>query len=168
MVSILEKEDFKRSVLKRLVYSVGKDTDYAVPRDWCVAVTLAVRERLMDRWLASTMRVYKEDVKRVYYLSMEFLIGRLLEDAMVNTGVLDDAKAVFDEAAKDDPKRRFTVGIVDDVTNTSLPIDAKFDSESERYDYNQRIMQRIGVDANEYSVLNINKIGIDMALNVVN
>ena len=49
MVAVLEKEDLKQSILKRLVYSVGKDTDFAVPRDWCVAVTLAVRERLMDR-----------------------------------------------------------------------------------------------------------------------
>ena len=53
MVPILVKEDFKRSVLKRLVYSVGKDTDYAVPHDWCVALTLAVREKLMDRWMAT-------------------------------------------------------------------------------------------------------------------
>jgi hypothetical protein len=87
MVSILEKEDFKRSVLKRLVYSVGKDTDFAVPRDWCVALTLAVRERQMDRWMSTTKQVYKEDVKRVYYLSMEFLIGRLLADTMANLGI---------------------------------------------------------------------------------
>ena len=53
MVAILEKEDLKRSILKRLVYSVGKDTDFAVPHDWLVALTLAVRQRLMDRWMAT-------------------------------------------------------------------------------------------------------------------
>jgi len=89
MIGILEKEDFKRSILKRLVYSVGKDTDFAVPRDWCVALTLAVRERLMDRWMATTKQVYADDVKRVYYLSMEFLIGRLLADTMLNLGITD-------------------------------------------------------------------------------
>ena len=89
MVAILEKEDFKRSILKRLVYSVGKDTDFAVPHDWLVALTLAVRQRLMDRWMATTKRVYKSDVKRVYYLSMEFLIGRLLGDTMLNLGMVD-------------------------------------------------------------------------------
>jgi starch phosphorylase len=95
MVPILEKEDFKRSVLKRLVYSVGKDTDFAVPHDWCVALTLAVRERLMDRWMATTKRVYQQDVKRVYYLSMEYLIGRLLADTMLNLGITDVARAAL-------------------------------------------------------------------------
>jgi len=95
MVAILEKEDLKRSILKRLVYSVGKDTDFAVPRDWCVALTLAVRERLMDRWMATTKRVYDTDVKRVYYLSMEFLIGRLLADTMLNLGMVDLCRAAL-------------------------------------------------------------------------
>jgi starch phosphorylase len=95
MVSILEKEDLKRSILKRLVYSVGKDTDFAVPRDWCVALTLAVRERLMDRWMATTKRVYQDDVKRVYYLSMEYLIGRLLADTMLNLGMTEVCRAAL-------------------------------------------------------------------------
>ena len=95
MVAILEKEDLKRSILKRLVYSVGKDTDFAVPHDWLVALTLAVRQRLMDRWMATTKRVYKSDVKRVYYLSMEFLIGRLLGDTMLNLGMVDLCRAAL-------------------------------------------------------------------------
>ena len=95
MVAILEKEDLKRSILKRLVYSVGKDTDFAVPHDWLVALTLAVRQRLMDRWMATTKRVYKSDAKRVYYLSMEFLIGRLLGDTMLNLGMVDLCRAAL-------------------------------------------------------------------------
>lgn len=95
MVAILEKEDLKRSILKRLVYSVGKDTDFAVPHDWLVALTLAVRQRLMDRWMATTKRVYDSDVKRVYYLSMEFLIGRLLDDTMLNLGMVDLCRAAL-------------------------------------------------------------------------
>jgi starch phosphorylase len=97
MVAILEKEDFKRSILKRLVYSVGKDTDFAVPHDWLVALTLAVRQRLMDRWMATTKRVYESDVKRVYYLSMEFLIGRLLGDTMLNLGMVDLCRAALED-----------------------------------------------------------------------
>jgi starch phosphorylase len=97
MVAILEKEDLKRSILKRLVYSVGKDTDYAVPHDWLVALTLAVRQRLMDRWMATTKRVYDTDVKRVYYLSMEFLIGRLLGDTMLNLGMVDLCRAALED-----------------------------------------------------------------------
>jgi len=101
MVAILEKEDLKQSILKRLVYSVGKDTDFAVPRDWCVALTLAVRERLMDRWMATTKRVYESDVKRVYYLSMEFLIGRLLADTMLNLGMTDLCRAALEDLGVD-------------------------------------------------------------------
>ena len=101
MVAILEKEDFKRSVLKRLVYSVGKDTDFAVPRDWCVALTLAVRERLMDRWMATTKRFSQSDAKRVYYLSMEFLIGRLLADTMLNLGMTDLCRAALEDLGVD-------------------------------------------------------------------
>jgi starch phosphorylase len=95
MVTLLEKEDLKHNILKRLVYSVGKDTDFAVPRDWCVAVTLAVRERLMDRWMATTKRIYQKDVKRVYYLSMEYLIGRLLADTMLNLGMTEVCRAAL-------------------------------------------------------------------------
>jgi len=95
MVAILEKEDLKRSILKRLVYSVGKDTDFAVPHDWLVALTLAVRQRLMDRWMATTKHVYETDAKRVYYLSMEFLIGRLLGDTMLNLGMVDLCRAAL-------------------------------------------------------------------------
>lgn len=95
MVAILEKEDLKRIILRRLVYSVGKDTDFAVPHDWLVALTLAVRQRLMDRWMATTKRVYDTDAKRVYYLSMEFLIGRLLGDTMLNLGMVDLCRAAL-------------------------------------------------------------------------
>jgi starch phosphorylase len=95
MVAVLEKEDLKRIILRRLVYSVGKDTDYAVPHDWLVALTLAVRQRLMDRWMATTKRIYESDTKRVYYLSMEFLIGRLLGDTMLNLGMVDLCRAAL-------------------------------------------------------------------------
>lgn len=95
MTNILEKEDLKRKILKRLVYSVGKDPEFAVPRDWCVALTLAVRQRVMDRWMETTKRIYDTDVKRVYYLSMEFLIGRLLQDTMLNLGMTDLCRAAL-------------------------------------------------------------------------
>jgi len=110
MVAILEKEDFKRTILKRLIYGVGKDTDYAVPHDWCVALTYAVRQSLLDRWMETTKRIYREDVKRVYYLSMEFLIGRLLEDTIDNLGMtelvreaLADLHVDYDQILAEEP-----------------------------------------------------------------
>ena len=87
MVPSLEKEDLKRHILDRLVYSVGKDVGHAVPRDWCVALTLTIRDRLVDNWMETTRRIHEERHKRVYYLSMEFLIGRLLGDTISNLGL---------------------------------------------------------------------------------
>ncbi|MDX1554674.1 MAG: glycogen/starch/alpha-glucan phosphorylase [Xanthomonadales bacterium] len=110
MISILKKEDLKRRVLERLVYSVGKDVDHAVPRDWCVALTLAIRDRLVDTWMDTTRRIYGEARKRVYYLSMEFLIGRLLGDTISNLGltemcrqVMADLDVDFDQVLTEEP-----------------------------------------------------------------
>ncbi len=82
-------------VLRHLKYSLGKDADHASIYDWRVALSLAVRDRIVDQWFAATRATYAAEHKRVYYLSMEFLIGRLLEDAMVNTGLLDEAQEAF-------------------------------------------------------------------------
>jgi glycogen phosphorylase len=86
---------FRDAVLTHLRYSQGKDPDHASVYDWRVALSLAVRDRIVDRWFEATRATYATGHKRVYYLSMEFLIGRLLEDAMVNTGLLDDAREAF-------------------------------------------------------------------------
>ena len=85
-----------KSILERLAYTVGKDPAHAVTRDWCVALSLAVRDRLVDRWMASTRRSYAEGRKRVYYLSMEFLIGRLLADAMANLGITEACRGAIE------------------------------------------------------------------------
>ncbi|MGS4944093.1 glycogen/starch/alpha-glucan phosphorylase [Meridianimarinicoccus sp. RP-17] len=85
------------SVLNHLKYSLGKDADHAVIHDWRMALSLAVRDRITDPWFAATREAYAGQHKRVYYLSMEFLIGRLLQDAIVNLGLLDTAQATFDD-----------------------------------------------------------------------
>jgi starch phosphorylase len=85
----LDREALKRSFLEWLVYSVGKDPESATKRDWFASVALAVRDRLIDRWMQTTRSYYEEDRKRVYYLSLEFLIGRLMGNAMSNLGVTD-------------------------------------------------------------------------------
>lgn len=91
----LTQEDFGSSVLRHLIYSVGKDKSHAVNRDWCVAVSLAVRDRMVGSWIDTTRDIYKKQQKRVYYLSMEFMIGRMLEDNLTNLGLTDEARSFF-------------------------------------------------------------------------
>src|SRR5690348_5912871 len=65
-------EDFKASVLAKLALSVGKDGDAATPRDWFVATALALRDRVVHRWLAADRASHAHGRKHVYYLSLEF------------------------------------------------------------------------------------------------
>jgi starch phosphorylase len=74
---------FKRSISNKLMYQVGKDPVSARPEDWLHAVSYAVRDHLVERWMRTTRAQYEQDVKRVYYLSMEFLIGRTFSNALL-------------------------------------------------------------------------------------
>ncbi len=86
----LSPEAMREAMLGHLRYSIGKDPKTATLTDWRLALSRAIRDLLVDPWFQTTGRVYGANRKRVYYLSMEFLIGRLLEDAINNLG-LDDA-----------------------------------------------------------------------------
>src|SRR5580692_4042907 len=68
----------RRAIIAKLTYAVGKDPVVATERDWFVATALAVRDRIVDRWMTSTRATYSDGRKRVSYMSLEFLIGRLL------------------------------------------------------------------------------------------
>jgi starch phosphorylase len=70
-----------------LRHRVGKDERAAKPHDWFTATVYALRDQVIDRWMESTRKTYAENGKRVYYLSLEFLIGRLLRDALSNMGL---------------------------------------------------------------------------------
>jgi starch phosphorylase len=75
-----------------LAHSVGKTPDSASITDWRLALSRAVRDRLVKPWFDATHQTYAKDRKRVYYLSMEFLLGRILEDAVNNLGLADEAR----------------------------------------------------------------------------
>ena len=78
-------------IARHLTFTLGKDAPNASIYDWRMALSFAIRDRIVEPWFASTRRTWAEDRKRVYYLSMEFLIGRLLEDATTNLGLRDIA-----------------------------------------------------------------------------
>jgi starch phosphorylase len=79
--------EIKSVVLAKLALSAGKDPMTATDRDWFVATALAVRDRVMHSWLGSDPEGHAKSRKRVYYLSLEFLIGRLLADVLGNLGL---------------------------------------------------------------------------------
>ena len=79
-----EIEQFKAAVLAKLTVAIGKDTTEATGRDWFVATALALRDRIIHRWLVADRASLARGRKRIYYLSLEFLIGRLLNDVVGN------------------------------------------------------------------------------------
>ena len=82
-------------ILRSLTYRVGKNASVATGYDWLHATIKVVRDKLIDRWIASTKKAYERGDKRVYYLSLEFLIGRLMRDAVTNLGMMDDVRAAL-------------------------------------------------------------------------
>ena len=93
-----------------LMYSGGEASVNASVADWRIALSRAVRDRVVAPWFRTAQRVRAEDRKRVYYLSMEFLIGRLIGDAVLNLGLEDEARQAFhdlgvdfDTVVKDEP-----------------------------------------------------------------
>jgi glycogen phosphorylase len=77
-------EQFKAAVLAKLTAAIGKDPPAATGRDWFFATALALRDRVIHRWLAADRESRAKGRKRIYYLSLEFLIGRLLNDIVGN------------------------------------------------------------------------------------
>ncbi len=89
-------DDMRDAILAKLTYMVGKDPGGALDHDWFMATALAVRDRIVDRWLESAHEKGRNGGKRVYYFSLEFLIGRLLNDAMSNLGLSATVRGALD------------------------------------------------------------------------
>ena len=81
---------FCELVSNHLTYSVGKDHHTATPRDMFFALAHTARDKLTGRWMETMRRYYHADAKRIYYLSMEFLIGRSLSNSLLNMGYYDE------------------------------------------------------------------------------
>ncbi len=92
---------FRNSIVDKLTYMVGKDPGHAQEHDWFVATALAVRDHVVDRWMDATRRTYRDGRKRVYYFSLEFLIGRLLFDSLSNLGITDVAREALRDLGVD-------------------------------------------------------------------
>ncbi|MES9974633.1 glycogen/starch/alpha-glucan phosphorylase [Candidatus Thiodiazotropha sp. LNASS1] len=84
-----DPKDIQRSASNHLVYTIGKDPYTATDHDWMMAFSHVIRDRLIERWMETQRNFYRHDAKRVYYLSMEFLIGRSLINSLLNMDIHD-------------------------------------------------------------------------------
>ncbi|MGA1657251.1 MAG: glycogen/starch/alpha-glucan phosphorylase [Methylophilaceae bacterium] len=81
------KTSAKKALQSHLVYSIFKTEQVATPRDWYSTTAYTVRDHVIERWVKTVEKYAEEDPKRIYYLSLEFLIGRMLSNASLNLGV---------------------------------------------------------------------------------
>ncbi|MDO5103097.1 MAG: glycogen/starch/alpha-glucan phosphorylase [Lautropia sp.] len=105
-----DPEALRAYVANRLLYFVGKDPRTATKADWYVALARLARDKLVERWMETTRAQYDQNVKRVYYLSMEFLIGRALTNSLMSIDIYDQlAEAMvqggldFEAAREEEP-----------------------------------------------------------------
>jgi glycogen phosphorylase len=85
-------EELRADIVGKLTYSVGRDLVSASAHDWLFATVLAVRDRIVDRWMEARRLAPR---KQVYYLSIEYLLGRLLFDALTNLNLVEPTRAAL-------------------------------------------------------------------------
>ena len=98
---VFNKEDFKKSVLDNVKNIYRKNIDEATGQQVFQAVAYAVKDMIIDRWIATQREYEEQDVKTVYYMSMEFLMGRALGNNMINLCCYKEVKEVLDELGFD-------------------------------------------------------------------
>ncbi|MCI9501159.1 MAG: glycogen/starch/alpha-glucan phosphorylase [Hungatella sp.] len=96
-----DKEEFKRSIIYYLKNTYRKNLDEATPKDMFQAVAHGVKDMIVDRWIETFKEVERSDAKMVYYLSMEFLMGRALGNSIINLCAQKEIKEALDEIGVD-------------------------------------------------------------------
>ncbi len=93
----MNADAIRQSFFHHLEYSLGKDAYSATDHDRYASLAMATRDRLIERWIATQQTYYNRNAKRVYYLSLEFLIGRTLGNSLINLDLYPEAaKAMKD------------------------------------------------------------------------
>ncbi len=95
----MENESLKKSIRDNLYYLLGKDEYMANNRDLYMAVAYTVRDRLIQRWIQTSQTYINHNVKNVYYLSAEFLMGKQLENNLINLNIYEKIEKALKENA---------------------------------------------------------------------
>jgi starch phosphorylase len=93
----LDVEGVKKAIVYKLIFLIGRSPKEASQRDWLNATLHAVRDLVTEGWITTARQSRAEETRRVYYLSMEFLIGRTLSNAMIAEGIYDVAQKALAE-----------------------------------------------------------------------
>lgn len=93
------RDFFRKVIANQLTYSLSKDMYSATERDKHAATVLSVRAQIVNKWIKTQQTYYKVDAKRLYYLSLEFLMGRLLKNYLINLDLLEDYRDAIDVLA---------------------------------------------------------------------
>lgn len=96
-----DAQSLSASILSNLEYRLAKDQYSATAYDRFLSTAYAVVERLVERWITTQQTYHKRNVKRVYYLSMEYLIGRSLENSLINLGIYEACQEALRELGMD-------------------------------------------------------------------
>ncbi len=94
-------EGFKQSVLNHLKFTLARDTATARHRDWWLCTVYALRDRVLDRFMKTQEFHHRENTRRVYYLSLEYLMGRLMVNNLFNMELMEEAEAALQELGFD-------------------------------------------------------------------
>ncbi|KMQ51818.1 Glycogen phosphorylase [Chitinispirillum alkaliphilum] len=97
----MDSESIRQGILNNLEYNIGKDKNSLTAHDEYLGFSYAVRERIIERWIKSTQKYHTDNVKYVYYLSMEFLMGRLLADNIMNLQLEDSCSEAMRQLGLD-------------------------------------------------------------------
>ncbi len=91
----------KDAIIRHLTYTLARDQGSATPRDWWISTAFAVREQILSRLIQTQAVHNKNNVRRLYYLSLEYLMGRLMENNLQNTGLTETARAALADLGVD-------------------------------------------------------------------
>jgi len=97
----MDVRSLQESFVAHLEFSLAKDEYSATEHDLFTSLALLVRDRLIERWIETQQAYYKEDAKRVYYLSLEFLMGRTLGNSLINLEMCDHMHQALEELGYD-------------------------------------------------------------------
>src|SRR4030095_16854048 len=97
MPQVLGVEQLRDTISRHIRYTLARPDKGLKPEDYLKPLALAIRDRLVDKMLETDQRYRATDAKRLYYLSMEFLIGRSLADNIVNLGIEDYCRETLEQ-----------------------------------------------------------------------